>query len=139
MYKVACNKVEIMKMSELRLLSGLSQHKFSKKYHVNFRTIQNWEQGISEPQEYIIICLYRIISELDFKERFVQDVHSDTYDISGKLFLLKNNHYMLTFFYNNRLECRILEDKKYIVDQFLDDFAWMSLENAYEDLLLNEG
>ena len=128
-----------MKMSELRLLSGLSQHKFAKKYPMNVRTIQNWEQGISEPQEYIINCLYRVISELDFKERFVQYIHSDTYDISGKLYLLKNNHYMLTFYYNDKLECRILEDKKYIIDKFRDDFAWMSLENAYEDLLLNEG
>ena len=129
----------MIKISELRLLSGLSQHKFAKKYNMNFRSIQNWEQEVSTPQYYIIDCLYRLISEIDFKDRFIQNVYSDKYGISGKLFLLKNNRYMLTFYHNNKVECQILDDKKYIVDEFRDDYAWMSLENAYEDILLSEG
>jgi len=128
-----------MKMSELRLLSGLSQHKFARKYHINFRTIQNWEQGISTPPDYVIESFYRLITELDYKDTFVQDIWSNTYGISGKLYLLKNNHYMLTYYINDTLQSKVLEDKKYVLDKFRDDFAWMSLENAYEDYLLNGG
>ena len=128
-----------MKMTEVRLLSGLSQRKFAQKYHITFRTIQNWEQGVSTPPEYVIESFYRLITELDNTNTFVQDVWSDSYGIGGKLFLLKNNHYMLTFYIDGVLHCRVLEDKKYIVDRFRDDFAWMSLEDAYEDILLNGG
>ena len=128
-----------MKMADLRLLTGLSQHQFAQKYHINVRTIQNWEQGISTPPDYVIKSLYRLISELDYKDEFVQNVWSDTYQIGGKMFLLKNNCYMLIFYIKDALHCRILEKKERIADLFRDDYAWMSLENAYEDMMLNGG
>ena len=129
----------LMKMVELRLLTGLSQRQFARKYHINFRTIQNCEQGISTPPDYVIEGFYRLISELDYKDTFVQNVWSDTYNIGGKMYLLKNNHYMLTFYIKDTLYCRVLHERKYIVDKFRDDYAWMSLENAYEDIVLNGG
>lgn len=129
----------IMDIKELRLLSGLSQRKFADKYNINFRTIQNWEQGISETPPYVLETLFRLITELDYKETFVQDVCGEEYNITGKLFLLKDGKYYITFYHDKKLYSRILVDKRYIKDQFRDDYAWMSLEDAYEDVIINGG
>lgn len=128
-----------MNIKELRLLSGLSQKKFADKYNINFRTIQNWEQGVCITPPYVIESLFRLITELDYKDTFVQDVYDEMYNITGKLFLLKDNKYYITFYHDKKLYSRILLDKNYIKYQFRDDYAWMSLEDAYEDVLLNGG
>lgn len=57
-----------MTILELRQMTGLSQHKFAEKYHINFRNIQNWEQGVRKTPEYVIYLLYRVITEIDYKE-----------------------------------------------------------------------
>ena len=38
---------------ELRKKTGLSQSKFSAKFGIPVRTLQQWEQGISAPPEYL--------------------------------------------------------------------------------------
>ena len=38
----------------LRKKTGLSQSKFSAKFAIPVRTLQQWEQGISAPPEYLV-------------------------------------------------------------------------------------
>ncbi len=42
------------KIKELRKKTGLSQSKFSAKFGIPVRTLQQWEQGISTPPEYVV-------------------------------------------------------------------------------------
>ena len=41
-------------IKELRKKTGLSQSKFSAKFGIPVRTLQQWEQGISAPPEYLV-------------------------------------------------------------------------------------
>ena len=42
------------RIKELRKKTGLSQSKFSAKFEIPVRTLQQWEQGISAPPEYLV-------------------------------------------------------------------------------------
>ena len=42
------------RIKDLRKKTGLSQSKFSAKFGIPVRTLQQWEQGISAPPEYLI-------------------------------------------------------------------------------------
>ena len=42
------------KIKEMRRKTGLSQSKFSAKFGIPVRTLQQWEQGISAPPDYLI-------------------------------------------------------------------------------------
>ena len=42
------------RIKELRKKTGLSQRKFSAKFGIPVRTLQQWEQGISAPPEYLV-------------------------------------------------------------------------------------
>ena len=42
------------KIKELRKGTGLSQSKFAAKFGIPVRTLQQWEQGISAPPEYLV-------------------------------------------------------------------------------------
>lgn len=42
------------KIKQLRKKTGLSQSKFSAKFGIPVRTLQQWEQGISAPPEYLV-------------------------------------------------------------------------------------
>ena len=42
------------RIKELRKKTGLSQSKFSAKFGIPVRTLQQWEQGISAPPDYLI-------------------------------------------------------------------------------------
>ena len=42
------------KIKELRKKTGLSQSKFYAKFGIPVRTLQQWEQGISSPPEYLV-------------------------------------------------------------------------------------
>lgn len=52
-----------MEIREMRQKLGCTQIDFSKRYHIPFRTIQNWELGNRKPPEYIIDLLERQIDE----------------------------------------------------------------------------
>lgn len=41
-------------LKELRKKAGLSQSKFSARFGIPVRTLQQWEQGISAPPEYVV-------------------------------------------------------------------------------------
>ena len=42
------------KIKKLRNMTGLSQSEFAKKYNISVRTLQQWEQNISNPLEIVI-------------------------------------------------------------------------------------
>lgn len=42
-----------MTIKEMRLQFGDTQHEFSQRYGIPFRTIQNWEAGKRKPPEYV--------------------------------------------------------------------------------------
>ena len=59
------------KIKELRKKTGLSQSKFSAKFGIPVRTLQQWEQGISAPPEYLIRMMAYIMlleEKMDDKE-----------------------------------------------------------------------
>ena len=42
------------RIKALRKKTGLSQSKFAAKFGIPVRTLQQWEQGISAPPEYLV-------------------------------------------------------------------------------------
>ncbi len=42
------------RIKALRKTTGLSQSRFSAKFGIPVRTLQQWEQGISAPPEYLV-------------------------------------------------------------------------------------
>jgi DNA-binding transcriptional regulator YiaG len=53
-----------MTVKELREQTGLSQQKFGDYFKIPRRTIQNWEIGVSECNQYIIdLMVYKLKNE----------------------------------------------------------------------------
>jgi putative transcriptional regulator len=50
-----------MTILELRQKTGLSQSKFAKRFHLNVRTVQTWEQGTRKTPDYVIWLITRVI------------------------------------------------------------------------------
>ncbi len=46
-----------MNVSEMRANLGLTQSEFAARYHIPFRTVQNWEAGVLQPPEYMLCLL----------------------------------------------------------------------------------
>ena len=57
------------RIKELRKKTGLSQSKFAAKFGIPVRTLQQWEQGISAPPEYLI----RMIAYIMLLEERIDD------------------------------------------------------------------
>ncbi len=43
-----------MTIREMRTKLGYTQSEFAARYHIPFRTVQNWETGLRKPPEYIV-------------------------------------------------------------------------------------
>ena len=52
-----------MNIREMRTELGDTQSEFADRYHIPFRTIQNWETGVRKPPEYIVRLLERQVKE----------------------------------------------------------------------------
>lgn len=46
-----------MNIREMRENLGITQREFADRYHIPFRTLQNWEEGKRQPAEYIVRLL----------------------------------------------------------------------------------
>lgn len=46
---------------ELRKQTGLSQSQFAKKFHIQLKTLQSWEQGWRNTPECILYMIQRIL------------------------------------------------------------------------------
>lgn len=53
--------VRQMNLRELRVQLGDTQSEFAQRYHIPFRTVQNWEAGVRKPPEYLMELLERRI------------------------------------------------------------------------------
>ena len=61
------------KIKELRKKTGLQQSKFSAKFGIPVRTLQQWEQGISAPPEYLVRMMAYIMQLEERAEKNEQD------------------------------------------------------------------
>ncbi|MBR1531985.1 MAG: helix-turn-helix domain-containing protein [Eubacterium sp.] len=52
-----------MNIREMRTQLGDTQSEFAARYHIPFRTVQNWETGLRKPPEYIMNLLESRIRE----------------------------------------------------------------------------
>lgn len=52
-----------MNIREMRTQLGDTQSQFAARYHIPFRTVQNWETGLRKPPEYIMNLLESRIRE----------------------------------------------------------------------------
>lgn len=50
-----------MTIREIRKLTGLSAQKFGDLYGIPLRTVQNWERGIRQPPEYVLVLLEKAV------------------------------------------------------------------------------
>ncbi|SEA75390.1 putative transcriptional regulator [Oribacterium sp. KHPX15] len=50
-----------MTILELRQKTGLSQSQFAKRFHLNVRTVQTWEQGTRKTPDYVIWLITKVI------------------------------------------------------------------------------
>ena len=50
-----------MTILELRQKTRLSQSQFAKRFHLNVRTVQTWEQGTRKTPDYVIWLIARVI------------------------------------------------------------------------------
>ncbi|MBP5495249.1 MAG: helix-turn-helix domain-containing protein [Lachnospiraceae bacterium] len=57
------------RIKELRKETGLSQSKFAAKFGIPVRTLQQWEQGISAPPEYLVRMMVYIMELEDRGEK----------------------------------------------------------------------
>ena len=51
-----------MNISDMRMKLGDTQSEFAARYHIPFRTVQNWETGVRKPPEYLLILLEKQIN-----------------------------------------------------------------------------
>jgi transcriptional regulator with XRE-family HTH domain len=79
-----------MTIKEMRKSLGDTQTDFSRRYHIPFRTIQNWEAGVNSPPAYVEELLERQIkTDLINRRQFqVPKWSSDKKQLPG------NNQYM---------------------------------------------
>ena len=47
-------------IQEIRSCSGLSQSKFADKYNIPVRTLQQWEQNVQKPPQYLVEMLQKL-------------------------------------------------------------------------------
>ena len=52
-----------MELKEMRMLLGLSQAAFGKKYNIPVRTIEQWESGRRKAPIYVLELLERVVTE----------------------------------------------------------------------------
>lgn len=50
-----------MTIKELRTITGLSQGKFAQYLGIPTINIQHWEQGVSNPPEYVLNLIIRVM------------------------------------------------------------------------------
>ena len=56
-------EVKILNIREMRTQLGDSQSEFARRYHIPFRSVQNWETGVRKPPEYIMELLEHRVQE----------------------------------------------------------------------------
>lgn len=64
------HNLELLSINELRTLTGVSQSKFAKMFHIPVGTLAHWEQGIRKPPEYVVYMMnYILFYNKDISEK----------------------------------------------------------------------
>jgi putative transcriptional regulator len=50
-----------IKLRKLRVTTELSQRNFAERFNIPCRTIENWEEGITEPPDYVLELLTKVV------------------------------------------------------------------------------
>lgn len=50
-----------MTIKDIRIKTGLSQSQFAKRFHLNVRTLQTWEQETRKTPPYVVWLISKII------------------------------------------------------------------------------
>jgi len=82
--------VIVMTIKEMRQQLGDTQHEFSERYQIPFRTIQNWESGSRTPPEYVVALLEKCVRADKINRRTVKLPKHDP----NKLELPKRSDYV---------------------------------------------
>lgn len=52
-----------MNTKEIRGLLGISRAEFSRRYGIPIRTIENWDADVSQPPDWVLNLLERVVRE----------------------------------------------------------------------------
>ena len=50
-----------MQIKQLRQQTGLSQNQFAALFKIPVHTLQQWEQGLRKPPEYVVFMIEKIL------------------------------------------------------------------------------
>ena len=104
-----------MYIRDLRTKLGDTQSEFAARYHIPFRTVQNWEAGVRTPPEYVMRLLERRIRE-DLVNR--KTAVLPKYD-PHKADLPKRSDFVGSFSWLKAVRERIGEDVVFALDEAL--------------------
>ena len=104
-----------MNIREMRTRLGDTQSEFAARYHIPFRTVQNWETGLRKPPEYIMSLLESRIQE-DLVNRKTATLPK--YD-SRKSDLPKRSEFVGAISWLKAVRDRIGEDVVFALDEAL--------------------
>ena len=104
-----------MNIREMRTQLGDTQSEFAARYHIPFRTIQNWENGLRKPPQYILDLLENRIRE-DLVNRKTNTLPK--YD-THKSDLPKRSDYIGAFSWLKAVRERLGEDVVFALDEAL--------------------
>lgn len=104
-----------MNIREMRTRLGDTQTEFAARYHIPFRTIQNWETGLRKPPEYIVNLLEsRIREDLVNRKTITLPKHDPR-----KSDLPKRSDYIGAFAWLKAVRDRIGENVVFALDEAL--------------------
>ena len=104
-----------MNIREMRTRLGDTQSEFAARYHIPFRTIQNWENGMRKPPQYILDLLENRIRE-DLVNRKTNTLPK--YD-TRKSDLPKRSDYIGAFSWLKAVRDQLGEDVVFALDEAL--------------------
>lgn len=55
----------VRSISELSEMSGLSYRKLAERFHIPYRTMENWSGGQRKPPEYVLLMMEELLERED--------------------------------------------------------------------------
>lgn len=109
--------IEVIHMTirEMRMSLGDTQGEFAARYHIPFRTIQNWEAGVRNPPEYIVSLLEHKVRADLINHRTAILPANDT----RKLDLPRRQDYLGALAWLSAVRAYIGEDTVFALDEAL--------------------
>lgn len=90
-----------MDIKEIRKITGLSQEKFSKKYNIPKRTLEDWERNIRSCPEYVKDMLERCVK----MDTYIQRIDFTTCAADSDGNLIDETEKEVSVIYNTQIIC----------------------------------